>query len=73
MGISRKNDGEPGIVVIWRGWNKLQEIWSIMQTDNAGIDRCRICKVDQMVVIYVRKALLKYKLNSGQDIARKFL
>jgi len=32
--LGRKNDGEPGIVVIWRGWKKLQELsnfYSLMQ------------------------------------------
>ncbi len=37
--LGRKNDGDPGIVVIWRGWNKLQELakfWSIMQMGQAS-------------------------------------
>jgi hypothetical protein len=32
--LGRKNDGDPGIVVIWRGWNKLQELsnfYTLMQ------------------------------------------
>ncbi len=24
--LGRKNDGEPGITVIWRGWQRLQDI-----------------------------------------------
>ena len=32
--LGRKNDKDPGIIVIWRGWQKLQhlaEMWLAMQ------------------------------------------
>ena len=27
--LARKRDGEPGVTVIWRGWQRLQDIASI--------------------------------------------
>ncbi|VAW33786.1 hypothetical protein MNBD_CHLOROFLEXI01-4641, partial [hydrothermal vent metagenome] len=37
--LGRKNDGEPGITVIWRGWQRLQDIattWYLVKERTYG-------------------------------------
>jgi hypothetical protein len=38
--LGRKSDGEPGIIAIWRGWQRLQDLadtWNIVVHDRAQL------------------------------------